>query len=155
MSHPTPPILIAEDDDNDALFLKRTFEKVGITTPIQIVHDGEEAILYLGAEGKYADRDQYPFPRLVMTDIKMPKRDGFEVLQWVKRHPECHIIPIIVWSSSAMGSDVAKAYQLGANCYFKKPSSPDAWNDAIELIFKFWNAAEKPPMKLARCAEAH
>jgi CheY-like chemotaxis protein len=150
----TPPILIAEDNADDAFLLKRTIEKFCNKAPIQIVGDGEEALRYLAAEGEYADRDRYPFPSVVITDIKMPKKDGFEVLAWLKHHPECNVIPIIIWSSSALDSDVLRAYKMGANCYFQKPRALNDWDKTVELIVNFWETAKKPPIQLARCAES-
>ncbi|MEO7299727.1 MAG: response regulator [Verrucomicrobiota bacterium] len=148
-----PPILIAEDDSNDVHLFNRTLKKIGINSPVQIVEDGEEAMCYLRGEGRYADRGIYPFPSMVITDIKMPRKNGFDVLMWLKRHPECSIIPIIVWTSSNQECDILKAYQLGANCYLQKPHSATDWCDTIALIFKFWEICEKPSVQLAKCAE--
>src|SRR5690242_12446579 len=128
-------ILIAEDDHNDAFLLERTIRKIGATAPIQIVENGEEAIHYLAGEGKYADRAAYPFPAVLITDIKMPRRNGFELLDWIRDHPECATIPTIVWSSSNLESDVIKAYQLGANCYLRKPTNLNDWQERLTLLF--------------------
>lgn len=148
-----PPILICEDDDNDIIFLQRTFEKVGITNPAHIAHDGAEALLYLEGKDRYANRNIYPFPTMVITDLKMPRRNGFDILQWLKSHPECAVIPVIVWTSSIIESDVKKAYELGANCYMQKPSQLNAWEAKIRLIFEFWSACEIPRLNLSVCAE--
>lgn len=148
-----PPILIAEDDENDAHLLKYTLKKIGITNPIRIVPDGEEAISYLSGAGKYANREIYPFPAVIITDIKMPRKNGFDVLHWLREHPDCSIIPAVIWSSSAVDSDVTKAYQLGANCYLKKPNDSTSWEDTIRLLFTFWDVCEKPTLALSNCAE--
>ncbi len=145
-----PTILIAEDDENDAHFFSRTIKKLGITEPLQLVPDGEEAIHYLGGEGKYADRENYPFPSVLITDLKMPRKNGFDVLEWMQSHPHCSIIPSIVWTSSMVESDVVKAYELGANCYLKKPNDPKTWEETLELLFKFWDTCQKPPMTLVK-----
>jgi CheY-like chemotaxis protein len=145
-------ILIAEDDPNDAFLLQRTIQKLGIRNPVQIVHDGAEAIDYLEGNGKYADRVVYPFPCVLMTDLKMPRINGFEVLEWMKNHSACSIIPTIVWSSSNRVPDVIRAYELGVSCYLKKPNDTTAWAAMIELLFKFWNICEKPPSKFAKCS---
>lgn len=149
-----PLILIAEDDENDAHLLRRTLKKIGVSMPIQIVEDGEEAIEYLSGMGQYTDRDIYPFPSVVVTDIKMPRKNGFDVLRWLKKHPDCAIIPVVVWTSSNQESDILKAYQLGANCYVQKPNSAAGWEETIALIFKFWDACQKPSLRLSHCAEA-
>lgn len=149
-----PPILIAEDDENDAHLLKYTLKKIGITNPIHIVPDGEEAISYLSGTGDYSNREAYPFPAVIITDIKMPRKNGFDVLRWLKSHPDCAIIPAVVWSSSAVESDVTKAYELGTNCYLKKPNDPLSWEETIKLLFTFWDVCEKPALATSNCAQA-
>src|SRR5439155_5212661 len=72
---------------------------------------------YLKGEGEYSERSQYAFPRLLILDIKMPRLNGFEVLSWIRDHPECAVIPVIMMSSSRDERDITKAYQLGANSY--------------------------------------
>lgn len=148
-----PLILIAEDDENDAHLLRRTLKKIGIAMPIHIVVDGEEAIEYLSGSGQYTDREIHPFPSVVVTDIKMPRKNGFDVLNWLKKHPDCAIIPAVVWTSSNQESDILKAYQLGANCYLQKPNNAAGWEETIALLFKFWEACQKPSLRLSSCAE--
>ena len=137
-------ILVAEDDENDAYMLKRAFEKNGITMPVHICGDGEMVMAYLRGEGKFADRNAYPFPRAIITDLKMPRCSGFDVLKWLQEHPECNLIPKIVLSASNQPADVVKAYQLGANAYFTKPSTIAELCQIVELVYKFWTVAEIP-----------
>ena len=77
-------VLLVEDDLNDIFIVKRAFKRANIPTPLQVVTDGQEAMSYLRGGGKYADRDAFPLPKLVVMDIRMPRRSGFEVLEWVK-----------------------------------------------------------------------
>src|SRR5688572_597687 len=112
-------IVVAEDDPNDVLLLQRAFQKNGIPLPVHVCYDGADAMAYLKGEGRYADRQSYPFPRVFITDLKMPRCGGFEILEWLNNHPECSVIPKIVLSASAEERDVRKAFQLGANCYFR------------------------------------
>ena len=77
-------VLLVEDDLNDIFLVKRAFKMARLPEPLQVVTDGQEAINYLTGEGKYADRQGYPIPKLIVMDIKMPRRTGFEVLEWVK-----------------------------------------------------------------------
>src|SRR4051794_7914425 len=115
-------VLIAEDDEDEATLLSRAILKVNPESTFYIVRDGGEAIAFLKGEGKYCDRSQFPFPRVLITDLKMPKVDGFELLGWLHDHPECNVIPKIVFSASAIETDVIEAYKLGANVFFQKPN---------------------------------
>ena len=81
-------ILIAEDSDDDAYFLRRAMEKIGWTNPVQILTDGGEVMDYLKGDGPYQDRSRYPFPSVMFIDIKMPRVNGFEVLKWLKEHEQ-------------------------------------------------------------------
>jgi len=148
-----PPILVAEDDPNDAFILKRTLKKVGIRNPCTSVENGEEAIAYLRGDGIYGDRVAYPFPGVIITDLKMPKVDGFAVLDWLRRHPECGVIPVVILTASAIEADIVKAYQLGANCYLQKPASPDEFCHILQLLFDFWNVCKIPKLSSSVCAD--
>jgi CheY-like chemotaxis protein len=148
-----PCILVCEDDPNDALFLKRSLAKAGITNPLFFAEDGVVGIEYLEGNGKFSDRQQYPFPGQIITDLKMPRKNGFDILVWLKNHPDCSVIPAIVWSSSAQASDVKKAYELGANCYLQKPSRHEDWVIQLKLLFDFWNTCQIPRLGMSSCAE--
>ena len=77
-------ILLVEDNEDDVSLIERAFARAGIDNPLQVVRDGEQAVSYLKAEGEYADRVKYPLPSLVLLDLKMPRRNGFEVLSWIR-----------------------------------------------------------------------
>ena len=139
-------ILVAEDDENDVFLLERAFKKAGLDVPRYICRDGSEAMSYLKGEGKFMDRAKYPFPRILITDLKMPRCSGFDLLRWLYEHPECNLIPKIVLSASAHPEDVKLAYQLGANCYFRKPNASSDLVELIKLASNFWAAAELPSM---------
>lgn len=139
-------ILVAEDDENDVFLLLRAFKKVGIDMPCYVCKDGAEAVAYLKGEGKFADRIVHPFPRVLITDLKMPGCSGFDLLRWLNDHPECNLIPKIVLTASAMPSDVKLAYQLGTNCYLKKPGDFDGLVQLIKITLTFWSAAELPEL---------
>lgn len=137
-------ILIVEDDPNDLLFLQRALKKNGITNPVCTLPDGEEATAYLSGIGKYADRHQFPFPRVIILDLKMPRKSGLEVLEWLKEHPQYRVIPTIVLTSSKLNEDVARAYGLGANSYMVKPSSFDDLKHLIKMAYDYWSLCLKP-----------
>src|SRR5689334_20743292 len=107
-------ILVVEDDPNDQFLVERAFRKIGVTDPIQVVGDGAEAIAYMMGEGKYADRAIYAYPTFIITDLKMPRGDGFTVLEFLKGNPEWAVIPTIVLSASSDPDDIKKSYMLGA-----------------------------------------
>jgi len=115
-------ILVADDDQNDVFFLKRAFQKSGFTQPMMHVADGQEAIDYLRGDADYADRTRYPFPGLLLLDLKMPKVDGFDVLSWLKTRPDLESLPVVVLSSSSREDDIERARELGADDYRVKPA---------------------------------
>src|SRR5438270_12141990 len=102
-------VLLVEDDLNDIFIVKRAFKMAHVQNPLQVVTDGVEAIAYLKGEGKYADRKTHPWPKLIVMDIKMPSRSGFEVLESVKQSPTLRRIPIVIVSSSDNPNDINRA----------------------------------------------
>lgn len=139
-------ILLIEDDPNDVFFVRDAIAKSGRGHRLYAVTDGNEAIAYLKGQGQYANREAHPVPNIVLTDLKMPGMDGFEFLQWLKEHPECGIIPAIVFSSSRHDADVRKAYRLGANAYIMKPTRLAELVDVLHSTYEFWSHCERPPM---------
>ena len=115
-------VLLAEDDENDVLFLQRAFRQAAITTPLQVTRDGQEVIDYLAGSGRYTDREQYPLPCLVMLDLKMPRKNGMEALEWIRGQEALQALPVIIFSSSVHPEEIDKAYRLGANAFLTKPS---------------------------------
>lgn len=136
-------VLVAEDDENDTLLLTRAFRKCGINR-FHLVRDGQEAIDYLQARGKYSDRGKFPFPTLFITDLKMPRLNGLEVLKWIREHNHCGVIPTLLFSASQQDSDVKTAYGLGANTYLQKPSSFDELIRMLKLVLDYWTMSVVP-----------
>jgi CheY-like chemotaxis protein len=137
-------ILIIEDEPNDVLLLKLALARSGIKNPVQTVADGGEAIGYLHGTGKYADRSIFPFPSIIFTDLKMPRMGGFEVLQWLRAHPECFVIPMIVLTASRLDADIRRAYEMGANAYLVKPTDIADLQEMVRTAYEFWAWCEKP-----------
>jgi FOG: CheY-like receiver len=131
-------VLLVEDDLNDIFLVKRAFKMARLATPLQVVTDGEEAIAYLKGEGRYADRDAHPLPKLIVMDIKMPRKTGFEVLEWIKSDGPLRRIPIVIVSSSDRPGDINRAYELGANAYMIKPVNFRAVEHLFEAITQYW-----------------
>ena len=138
------PILLAEDSEDYALILQSAMKSIGWTNPIRIVRNGKDAIEYLSGEGKYSDREAWPFPSVMFIDIKMPQADGFDVLRWMRNHPECAVLPMIMLSSSDDEGDVRLAYELGANGYFVKPALVRDLKAMLNAAYDFWAFCSKP-----------
>ena len=119
----TPTILLAEDDENDFMLMKMAFGRCGSEIALRRVSNGEEVIRYLQREGRYRDREQYPFPRLLLLDLKMPGRSGFEVLSWIRSHPASKPLIVAILTGSANEEDIVRAYKNGANSYLVKPDT--------------------------------
>jgi len=107
-------ILLAEDDENDILLFRRAFAKASVPNPLMVVKDGEGAIAYLSGAGVYSDRNQYPFPSLLITDLKMPRLTGFDILTWMRNQAQPIDLRTIVLTSSVHEADKRLAFDLGA-----------------------------------------
>jgi CheY-like chemotaxis protein len=137
-------ILLVEDEENDATLVRMAFQKNKILNPVQWVGDGLEAIAYLNGEGIYADRGLYPFPEVLILDLKMPRMGGLELLTWIRENPEYRVIPTIIMTSSRQDRDVEKAYELGANTYMVKPASFEELAKIVKLAHEYWASSVKP-----------
>jgi len=132
------PILVADDEKNDIFFLRRAFQKAGLNALIIEVPDGEEVEKYLSGEDSFSDRSRFPLPSLLVLDIKMPKRDGFDVLKWLQGRDELKDLTVVMLSSSSQDSDIRKARELGARDYFVKPSDFDQLTELVQTIAERW-----------------
>jgi CheY-like chemotaxis protein len=139
-------VLLVEDDPDDILLTQIAFEKARLANPLEIARDGEEAIAYLSGEGKFANRNQYPLPVLVMLDLKMPKVNGFQVLEWLRSHPEIGHLPVAIMTSSDEDPDVKRAYALGADSYLVKPPDARALLALVQRINAYWLIVNEPLM---------
>jgi CheY-like chemotaxis protein len=133
-----PTVLVADDDANDVFFLRRAFQKAGVSCPIVDVPDGEKAISYLTGSDAYADRSRYPVPSLLFLDLKMPKISGFEVLEWLQKQNGLAKIKVVVLSSSNLPGDMQKARSLGAHDYRVKPADIDDMINMVKDIASQW-----------------
>jgi CheY-like chemotaxis protein len=133
-----PVILLAEDGEEDVFMLRRAFHQAGIHVPLQVVSDGEEAIAYLKGEGKFANRAEYPLPDLFLLDLKMPRLNGFDVLEWLRAHPTLAPLRTIVLTTSEEIRDVNRAYALGANSFLTKPINFLDFKDTLQAMFNYW-----------------
>ena len=139
-------ILLAEDDPNDVLLLRRAFRLAGLPEPEQVVSDGEEAVAYLDGAGEYADRERHPLPGLLLLDLKLPRRSGFEVLEWVRGDPRVSALPIVVLTSSRQPGDVERAYALRANSYLVKPATQGGLREMVQALDLYWLRMNEGPV---------
>jgi CheY-like chemotaxis protein len=138
------PIVILEDNEDDARLLLKALQKNGINDPTIVLPDGVEGAAYLSGQGKYADRRLYPLPRVLIVDMKMPRMNGLEFLQWLKSHPGFRVIPTLVLSSSQLESDVKQAYGFGINSYMVKPTNFDDLQSLVKVISDYWQRCVVP-----------
>lgn len=131
-------VLLVEDNDDDAWMTKLACQRTGIPHSLHIVTDGEAAINYLSGVGPYADRATHPLPDLVFLDIKLPKRNGHEVLEWLRGQRAFEKLPVVMLTSSAEPKDVSRAYSLGVTSYLRKMSEPVEFGQAVRVILKYW-----------------
>jgi CheY-like chemotaxis protein len=137
---------MVDDDPNDQYLVQTALEHWGWGRSLILVKDAEEAIGYLMGQGMYSDRDKYPFPSVILTDLKMPRMDGFDLLEWVRQHPECAVIPTIVLSSSRLEMDVRRAYRLGANSFMVKPQNLHDLTELMRITYEYWAHCERLPV---------
>lgn len=114
-------ILLVDDDPNDMLLVQRAMKKAGLSYPLIHQHDGEDAINYLSGKPPYSDRAKHPLPTLILLDIKMPKVNGFEVLNWIQGQPTLANIPVVILTASVRQEDRNEAEKLGAVGFRTKP----------------------------------
>ena len=139
-----PIILAVDDDPNDLMFLSSAFTFIGRPQSIQSVCGGGEAIAYLNGEGVYGDRALHPYPNCILTDLKMPGIDGFDLLEFLRRKPDSALIRTVVLSGSQDQDDIKKAYELGAGGYLVKPSSTLDLRKIVKTLHDFWILCERP-----------
>ena len=124
-------ILLVDDSENDLFLMRAAFKKTGFDTALQEVHNGEEAIAYLKGEGPHSNRDKFPLPTVMLLDLNMPMKNGFDVLTWLRVQPGLRRLTVVVLTASMRIEDVERAFDLGANSFLVKPS---AMEDLIAMI---------------------
>ena len=125
------PILLAEDDKNDIFLMRRAFDRARYLNPLCIVQNGREVVDYLEGVGQFSQREKYPLPGLLLMDLKMPLMDGFDVLAWLRAHPQFDTLPVVVLTASKLEDDVHKSRELGVYDYRIKPH---AFEDLVRLL---------------------
>ena len=136
-------ILVAEDDPNDQFFVQRELTKLPFPVQVHFLNDGEETIAYLSALDK--SDCQLPKPDVMFVDLKMPRLNGFEVLEWLRNNGLCERILTVVVSSSSLQEDIDKAYDLGANAYLIKPATLQDYARAFRTSGEFFLEHARQP----------
>lgn len=131
-------LLLVEDDPDHVLLIQRAFAKANLVNPLKVVRDGEAAVAYLAGTGEFADRQRYPLPSLVLLDLKLPRKSGLEVLDWIRGHPTLRLLPVVVLTSSDEARDMERAYALGVNSYLLKPVRFEDLLDMVKSIGMYW-----------------
>ena len=137
-------LLHIDDDPNDTELFKAAARKAGVQFSIQNVADGEQAMAYLSGRGVYSNRGIYPLPSLVLLDLKMPRATGFDVLKWIRGHPEVGDVPVVVFSGSELQDDIEQALAGGADSYLVKPIGFNALIALVKDMYTSWAAGRLP-----------
>lgn len=138
-------VLVVEDDSTDVLMIRRAFKKAQITAPLQIVDNGDSAVDYLLGRPPYDDRAACPLPAVILLDLKLPRRSGLEILDWLRQQPGLRRIPVVMLTSSMESADVRKAYDLGCNSYLVKPVSFEGLLAAVKALGVYWLLYNRRP----------
>ncbi|MBF0384496.1 MAG: response regulator [Candidatus Omnitrophica bacterium] len=132
-------ILLVEDNEADAKIALRAFGEAKVKNRIFVAKDGQEALEYLTATGKYISRREFPFPDIILLDINLPKLSGLELLKKIKSSPQLRAVPVVMLSSSEDEKDIRESYLSYASSYIRKPLGYDDFVKAIEIFNCYWN----------------
>jgi chemotaxis family two-component system response regulator Rcp1 len=135
-------VLLVEDNPGDVRLTREALRDSLVPNSLSVVHDGEQAVLFLRREGKYAGA---PRPDIILLDFNLPKRDGGEVLEVIKADGDLRKIPVVVLTTSQAARDIQRAYDLHANCYITKPLDLDRFMAVVKSIEDFWLNVVKLP----------
>src|SRR5579862_2650964 len=146
MAQSQESFLLVENEENDIILMRRSFLKLKMLNVLHAVTSGEEARTYLKGEGRYSNRSEFSIPKAILLDLKLDGMDGFEVLHWIRQHPEFNGTRIVVLTSSNRMDDVSRAYQLGANSFLVKPAD---LSDILRIAqavegYWVWKSGEEP-----------
>jgi len=140
---PPVEILLVEDNEDDIVIIQEAFAEAKLVNVINTVRDGEEALAYLRREGRYKFARR---PGLILLDINMPKKNGFEVMEAMKADPQLQSIPIIMMTMSDREDDIIRAYAGGACSYICKPVELDQFSAVIKQFDLYWGAISRTPV---------
>ncbi len=136
------PILVVEDNDMDLDFCLQAFVEHAVSNPVIACRDGEEALQFIEAHGSHDDPE---LPLVVLLDLRLPKVDGIDVLRHARQHAVWRQVPFVILTTSSENSDIARAYDLGANSYIVKPVDFASFADVVKHIKTYWVLTNQPP----------
>ncbi|HIK12988.1 MAG TPA: response regulator [Oscillatoriaceae cyanobacterium M33_DOE_052] len=131
-------ILVADDDPDDRFLLEDALTETKLADHLYFVEDGEQLMDYLHGRGKYTDRRSCPRPDLILLDLNMPKKDGWEALKEIKSDPHLRQIPIVVFTTSKAEEDIYRTYDLGVNSFISKPVSYEGLLNLVQKLGIYW-----------------
>jgi two-component system, response regulator len=138
-------ILLAEDNPDDQELALRAFRKFNLFNDIAVVNDGVEALDYLLGTGPYAENGPPPLPAVVLLDLKMPRKDGLEVLRAIRESERTRFLPVVILTSSKEEKDIVSGYRLGVNSYVTKPVNFSEFLNAIQQLGLYWLIMNEAP----------
>lgn len=141
----TAVFLLVEDSEDDVLLVRRAFLKANILNPLRVVRSGEEALEYLTGEGSFSNRNEFPLPSVILLDLMLPGKDGFEVMQWLSHHPTLSKLTVIVLTHADSVYDLGRAYKLGARSFLVKPVRFQRLAEMMQAVRGHWVWYETPP----------
>lgn len=141
--------MLVEDNEDDIFFMRRALKEATIEAPLVVMQDGELAVQYLAGQGPYNDRRENPLPSLILLDLKLPRKSGFEVLEWIRGEDHLRAIVVVILTSSKHIKDVDTAARLGANSFLVKPPDVANLGKLMNLCRLYWlehdQIALRPP----------
>jgi len=142
-------ILLVEDDPDDLELTLRALREDHVGNQVQVARDGEEALDFLFCRGPFSGRDPDCRPKIILLDLKLPKVNGLEVLEQIKRDPRTRAVPVVILTSSKQDQDLVQGYRLGVNSYIQKPVDFDQFRAAIKRLGYYWLVVNQPPPQRA------
>ncbi len=142
--HKPIEILLVEDSPTDVLMTKTAFESAKLIYHVEVVEDGEQALAFLRHEGLYANASR---PALILLDLNLPRKDGWDVLMEIKADDRLKLIPVVVLTTSRAEGEILKAYGLHANCYITKPIDFGGFVEVVRAVERFWLSVVTLPLE--------
>jgi len=143
-------ILLVEDNPDDEALTLRALKKNNIFNEVVVARDGEEAVEYLFATGRYEGRDNSIQPQVILLDLQLPKLSGLEVLKCLRTDERTELLPVVILTTSSEEQDIAASYESGANSYIRKPVDFNQFTEAVKQLGLYWLTLNEAPTRCRR-----